>query len=60
MLELYFSVKADTLPGDVIHIAGSSTDLGIWEPHKALSLTYNSGKWEGSLQNVKAGKKFFM
>ena len=55
MLELYFSVKANTLPGDNIRIAGSSSDLGTWNPVQSLSLTYKAGNWEGSILNVRTG-----
>ena len=58
MLELYFSVRADTLPGDSVYIAGSSPDLGLWDPKRGLPLTYQSGVWEGTLLNVRQGMAF--
>ena len=55
MIELHFSVKADTLPGDAIFVAGSSQDLGVWNPLLALPLKYKEGTWIGKLANIRIG-----
>jgi len=38
MIEISFSVRADTVPDQTIKIVGSSQELGNWETNKALVL----------------------
>jgi len=58
MLEISFSVRADTVPGQVIKIVGSSPELGNWETNKALLLDCRKGFWEGSIFEALIGTSF--
>ena len=55
MLEIYFFVSVSTVPGESIEIAGSSPDLGSWDPSKSLHLTFKNGFWKGSIAKVGPG-----
>lgn len=56
MLDISFSVRVETLPGQQIRVVGSLRELGEWAPERALALSLRRGAWEGVVREAKAGR----
>ncbi|KAL4219632.1 hypothetical protein ACF0H5_022204 [Mactra antiquata] len=52
MYEVQFKVEASTVPGEVVCVSGDCTELGNWDPNKAVTLQKDAQKnhWSRKIQ----------
>lgn len=59
-VSLSFSIQFQTIPGRSIYVCGSENELGGWQPHFGLPLTWSPNhQWTGSVK-ISSSKLFLL